>query len=923
MKKSIFLFLAAILCCVNADAVKRIYIDFSAANWPTDNAKLRIWDGTNNVNMTKINDQLYYADINDDVTTSTTLYFKRLNSNGDDWDGVRWNQANCNYSSTYNAYKIGNDWNSVNASYNISTITKTNYIYFDNSKTNWNNSYKYFVIGHDAPSVYSITHSMTPITGTKMWYCKQSSDWKDATYYAFCSPTSSWTGTSWGSDNIKNADKYVKPNTSKHDLSNNNYYLCIPESGDNNSAFSISSKGTSYTKLNSTQKVYKVTSISGGTHNEASVNSGSVTISAYKMTSSNQASNANNAQTINDAATTNVSIDAAYTGETTLTATANSGYKFDGWFTAMTNGSRLSEELTYTYYPTAATTIYARFSEDVYYLSGTLVGDSPNSWTANKQPMAKNSEGDYTYTFTNHPAGEYAFKVTDGTWDKTWDWYNVVGNYYNLSEGDDKQIKLNLAETTTFTIIFNKAENKITFTGLKPATYTVAGDNRIAFGDTWNLGNTSNDMNLVGNLYTWTKTKIGLRAGTEIQFKVVKNHNWDHGSWPTDNNWVINTISQDGFYTITITFNEVTKNVKATATWTGEAPFKDFTNQPAKLYFYPTSDWKKDNAQFAAYFYNEGFGADAEPKWQDMTDPDGDDIYELDNAKEHEYVMFCRMNPSRSENNWDADVAWNKIETGLVIPNTAGELNICCTFWKNEVGNRPTSECVWVVPTPLADNNWSDFVSAYSGKRVNALIKRTFNSGQNHTLCLPFEIPTDWLGGGSKAYQLNSIFANTADELQLNASAVSTIEAGKPYIIVPIKGSEYENLIIADVKVQDIKDGSYTILGGGYKATVKSVIETDGTKTNGTTEYYIGANDGYLYNAVTSKLGLRAIIELTTASGQPLPAKVRARVVNSENAATGVDNITNTDNTTIKVIENGQLIIIRNGEKFNAQGVRF
>jgi hypothetical protein len=42
-----------------------------------------------------------------------------------------------------------------------------------------------------------------------------------------------------------------------------------------------------------------------------------------------------------------------------------------------------------------------------------------------------------------------------------------------------------------------------------------------------------------------------------------------------------------------------------------------------------------------------------------------------------------------------------------------------------------------------------------------------------------------------------------------------------------------------------------------------------------------------------------------------------------ENTTTDIDNITNSENTTIKVIENGQLIIIRNGEKFNAQGVRF
>jgi hypothetical protein len=57
----------------------------------------------------------------------------------------------------------------------------------------------------------------------------------------------------------------------------------------------------------------------------------------------------------------------------------------------------------------------------------------------------------------------------------------------------------------------------------------------------------------------------------------------------------------------------------------------------------------------------------------------------------------------------------------------------------------------------------------------------------------------------------------------------------------------------------------------------------------------------------------------TTAKAQ-LPG--RRRVCMGENAATGLDNITNGENTVIKTIENGQLIIIRNGEKFNAQGVR-
>ncbi len=449
-------------------------------------------------------------------------------------------------------------------------------------------------------------------------------------------------------------------------------------------------------------------------------------------------------------------------------------------------------------------------------------------------------------------------------------------------------------------------------------TYTVAGDNRIVFGEEWKETLTDNDMVDQGDgTYKWTKSKIALKKNTEIKFQVVKNHSWEN-KWPNDP-WVINTISKDGYYTITIIFKESDQSITATANWTGEAPFKDFSNQPATLYFHPSFHWTSDNAEFAAYFYNEGFGADAEPTWADMTDSDGDGVYEVANAKQHEYVIICRMNPDRTENKWDDAVSWNKIETGITIPNTAGDLNTCIAFWKNCQGDVPTSECTWVAPTPLTDKNWSAFVSAYAGKTINAVIERSFKSGQYHTLCLPFDIPTNWLGEGTKAYQLTSIVANnTGDKLSLNATLWNTIVAGQPYIIVPVKGSEYEHVIINNVTVKNASAGTNVASGDGYKATLKAVTATGG-KTNGSTEYYVGANDGKLYNAETNKLGLRAIIELTTTTGQPLPAKVRAYVAAGENVETGVEDIITTD-APVKVIENGQLIIIRDGVKYNVQG---
>ena len=383
------------------------------------------------------------------------------------------------------------------------------------------------------------------------------------------------------------------------------------------------------------------------------------------------------------------------------------------------------------------------------------------------------------------------------------------------------------------------------------------------------------------------------------------------GGWTMekDKNEVTLAADMEGDYIFTYTIS--TK--KLTITFPVVVP-QSFPNQPTTLYFHPSSNWKKGNERYAAYIYNNG----ADKEWINLTDANSDGIYELANPQKYAKVIICRMDKTKAENKWENK--WDQIESGIEIPNTA-TLNTCLAFWTNCEANVPVSECTWVAPTPLTDANWSAFVAAYNGKTINAVVERSFKSGQYHTLCLPFDIPTNWLGEGTKAYQLTSIVANESDKLSLNATLWNTIVAGQPYIIVPVKGDEYEHVIINGVTVKNVSAGTNEASGDGYKATLKAVTATGG-KTNGTTEYYVGANDGFLYNAVVDKLGLRAIIELTTTSGQPLPAKVRAYVAAEENEATGLDNIQLPNANSQKLIINGQLIIIRGNEKFNAQGVR-
>ena len=366
-----------------------IYLDITAANWPADGATIKLYPGTgSDITGTSVATNLYKFT----VTSATgTMWFKRMSGSS------TWNQGSVTYNSSYNLYKL-TGWDAAACSNaNVSTATKTNYIYFDNSVTNWSNSYKYFVIGHDYPSAYSKVYSMSALGHTKLWYVSQSSDsWTDLTYYAICSPTSSWSGTSWGSSNISNANKYAAPYKGKYDMNNGSSYLFTPANSSNNCALTISYIDGGYSKLNYSQTVKKYTSTDGGsTYSAASINSGTVTITPYKLTGNGTVSNSSNTGTLDEASETSVSKDAVYTGEVTVTASANTGYTFVGWFTAASGGSAVSTDASYTYNaPKSTKTIYARFKENRHDIK--VLTASPSAGGSSPTPSSWKTTGQIT-----------------------------------------------------------------------------------------------------------------------------------------------------------------------------------------------------------------------------------------------------------------------------------------------------------------------------------------------------------------------------------------------------------------------------------------------------------------------------------------------------------------------------------------------
>ena len=71
-----------------------------------------------------------------------------------------------------------------------------------------------------------------------------------------------------------------------------------------------------------------------------------------------------------------------------------------------------------------------------------------------------------------------------------------------------------------------------------------------------------------------------------------------------------------------------------------------------------------------------------------MTDSDGDGIYEVIVPSGYPNVIFCRMNPSTTENNWDNK--WNQT-SDLTIPTDGSDFYILDEGgWDNGSGSWST-----------------------------------------------------------------------------------------------------------------------------------------------------------------------------------------------------------------------------------------
>ena len=195
----------------------------------------------------------------------------------------------------------------------------------------------------------------------------------------------------------------------------------------------------------------------------------------------------------------------------------------------------------------------------------------------------------------------------------------------------------------------------------------------------------SGEVNGWGDTFLYTTETEGLLVAQNVtfetdysEFKFRYDSNWDQ-QYTSEvygieaNKWVVaasetslgnTSVLTAGTYDVYLDTTNSKIYVVTAGAAIEEAVEQTVSNQKpvesaGKLYLIPNANWKVDNARFAAYFFGNG------ERWLDMTDADSDGVYECELPEGYPSVIFCRMNPNATANNWNNK--WNQT-ADLTVP---------------------------------------------------------------------------------------------------------------------------------------------------------------------------------------------------------------------------------------------------------------
>lgn len=215
-----------------------------------------------------------------------------------------------------------------------------------------------------------------------------------------------------------------------------------------------------------------------------------------------------------------------------------------------------------------------------------------------------------------------------------------------------------------------------------------------------------------------------------------------------------------------------------------------------------------------------------------------------------------------------------------------------------------------------ADNTESPFAIAAS-KGSNVSYDRVFTKDQPSTIYLPFALTADELAKVGKAYTLSAVSGSKA-----TFTPVQSIEAYKPYLLIPSADGKLLEEISAAKDIADVPDEAKTSVSGGY-SFVGTLQAKKSVKTPNTEVYGFSAKDGKFVHA-SDKASIDAFRAYIAVQTTALSTAASRSIDIDFGGTTGINEIQNAHSSSAaatydvagkRVDKNYKGVVIRNGKK--------
>lgn len=285
----------------------------------------------------------------------------------------------------------------------------------------------------------------------------------------------------------------------------------------------------------------------------------------------------------------------------------------------------------------------------------------------------------------------------------------------------------------------------------------------------------------------------------------------------------------------------------------------------------------------------------------------------------HEFLVELRNNVGKIDS-----VEETALTKYLDIP-AAGDYTIRLinrTKWSSAILHSITFT-PYVAPAALEINEAaidnSAWVANVGGAAANVKLIRTFKGGVYNSICVPFEAPMSKIKAafGDDVELLYLEDANmSGDILNLVFANAPDFYQGTPYLIKPsadVVNPEFTNVNL-------LEDEAASTSHTGWPASFIGTFVKQEIAANPNNLYLGTDNKLYFSNNDVTIKGLRAYFNVNI----PNPQQVikHARIVAQGQVVTAVELVGTENQGILKTIENGQVIIIRDGIRYNVMGIQ-